>query len=167
MSVAVSRERTARCARPTERLRQIAGRRWQIVGESEGLVEVLAIGGAGGSGPPAGAWCLGERGTGKELIARAIHHLSPRSGEPFVTINCAAVPETLLESELFGHEEGAFTGATKQKEGKFELADGGTLFLDEIGNMSLGFQAKILAQSWSTSGSSESPGPNRSRSMSG
>jgi transcriptional regulator with GAF, ATPase, and Fis domain len=87
---------------------------------------------------------LGERGTGKELIARAIHHLSPRSQAPFITINCAAVPETLLESELFGHEEGAFTGATKQKEGKFELADGGTLFLDEIGNMSMEFQAKIL-----------------------
>ena len=87
---------------------------------------------------------LGPRGTGKELVARAIHFLSPRASEPFITINCAAVTESLLESELFGHEEGAFTGATKQKEGKFELADGGTLFLDEIGNMSLEFQAKIL-----------------------
>ena len=87
---------------------------------------------------------LGPRGTGKELVARAIHTLSPRASEPFITINCAAVAESLLESELFGHEEGAFTGATKQKEGKFELADGGTLFLDEIGNMSLEFQAKIL-----------------------
>ncbi len=87
---------------------------------------------------------LGPRGTGKELVARAIHMLSPRASEPFITINCAAVAESLLESELFGHEEGAFTGATKQKEGKFELADGGTLFLDEIGNMSLDFQAKIL-----------------------
>jgi len=87
---------------------------------------------------------LGPRGTGKELVARAIHTLSPRASEPYVTINCAAVAESLLESELFGHEEGAFTGATKQKEGKFELADGGTLFLDEIGNMSLEFQAKIL-----------------------
>ena len=77
-------------------------------------------------------------------MARAVHTLSPRAAEPFITINCAAVPESLLESELFGHEEGAFTGATKQKEGKFELADGGTLFLDEIGNMSLEFQAKIL-----------------------
>jgi psp operon transcriptional activator PspF len=87
---------------------------------------------------------LGPRGTGKELVARAIHTLSPRASEPYITINCAAVAESLLESELFGHEEGAFTGATKQKEGKFELADGGTLFLDEIGNMSLEFQAKIL-----------------------
>src|SRR5688572_5732803 len=87
---------------------------------------------------------LGPRGTGKELVARAIHQLSRRATEPYVTINCAAVAESLLESELFGHEEGAFTGATKQKEGKFELADGGTLFLDEIGNMSLDFQAKIL-----------------------
>jgi len=87
---------------------------------------------------------LGPRGTGKELVARAIHALSPRASEPFITINCAAVAESLLESELFGHEEGAFTGATKQKEGKFELADGGTLFLDEIGNMSMDFQAKIL-----------------------
>jgi DNA-binding NtrC family response regulator len=87
---------------------------------------------------------LGPRGTGKELVARAIHTLSSRASEPYITINCAAVAESLLESELFGHEEGAFTGATKQKEGKFELADGGTLFLDEIGNMSLEFQAKIL-----------------------
>jgi transcriptional regulator with GAF, ATPase, and Fis domain len=87
---------------------------------------------------------LGPRGTGKELVARAIHMMSPRASEPYVTINCAAVAESLLESELFGHEEGAFTGATRQKEGKFELADGGTLFLDEIGNMSLEFQAKIL-----------------------
>src|SRR5262249_29481571 len=75
---------------------------------------------------------------------RAIHTLSPRASEPFITINCAAVAESLLESELFGHEEGAFTGATKQKEGKFELADGGTLVLDEIGNRSMQSQAKIL-----------------------
>src|SRR4029078_7613406 len=78
------------------------------------------------------------------LAAGAMNMLSPRASEPYITINCAAVAESLLESELFGHEEGAFTGATKQKEGKFELADGGTLFLDEIGNMSLEFQAKIL-----------------------
>jgi transcriptional regulator with GAF, ATPase, and Fis domain len=87
---------------------------------------------------------LGERGTGKELVAAAIHRISPRAQRPFITMNCAAVTETLLESELFGHEPGAFTGATKRKEGKFELAHGGTLFLDEIGNMSLEFQQKIL-----------------------
>lgn len=126
-----------------ERLRQLAGRRWQIVGGSAELAGVVAK--VERVAPvPRPVLVLGERGTGKELVARAIHHLSSRTSEAFVTINCAAVPESLLESELFGHEEGAFTGATKQKEGKFELADGGTLFLDEIGNMSLEFQAKIL-----------------------
>jgi psp operon transcriptional activator PspF len=125
------------------RLRRIAGQRWQIVGSSDVLGRIMAR--IERVAPvPRPVLILGERGTGKELIARAIHHLSPRSDRPFVTINCAAVPETLLESELFGHEEGAFTGATKQKEGKFELADSGTLFLDEIGNMSMEFQAKIL-----------------------
>jgi len=126
-----------------QRLREAAGWRWQIVGESDALTEIMYT--VERVAPvPRPVLVLGERGTGKELVARAIHHLSPRSTEPFITINCAAVAESLLESELFGHEEGAFTGATKQKEGKFELADGGTLFLDEIGNMSLEFQAKIL-----------------------
>ncbi len=126
-----------------ERLRRVAGKRWQIVGDSDAIHAVMAK--IERVAPvPRPVLVLGPRGTGKELVARAIHILSPRASEPFVTINCAAVPESLLESELFGHEEGAFTGATKQKEGKFELADGGTLFLDEIGNMSLDFQAKIL-----------------------
>jgi len=87
---------------------------------------------------------LGENGTGKELVARTVHQLSRRRGGPFVEVNCAAIPEELIESELFGHARGAFTGAVADKPGRFEQADGGTIFLDEIGDMSLKTQAKVL-----------------------
>lgn len=86
----------------------------------------------------------GENGTGKELVARSLHDLSDRKTKPFIEVNCAAIPSELIESELFGHEKGAFTSAVKQKKGKFELASGGTLFLDEIGDMSASAQAKVL-----------------------
>ncbi|UCD88253.1 MAG: sigma-54-dependent Fis family transcriptional regulator [Desulfobacterales bacterium] len=95
---------------------------------------------------PTNAWILitGENGTGKELAARTIHQMSQRADKPLIDVNCAAIPDELIESELFGHEKGAFTGATSKKRGKFEIADGGTIFLDEIGDMSLKTQAKIL-----------------------
>jgi two-component system response regulator HydG len=87
---------------------------------------------------------MGESGTGKEVVANAIHHNSPRAGQPFIKISCAALPETLLESELFGHEKGAFTGASARREGRFQLADRGTIFLDEVGEMSPAIQTKLL-----------------------
>jgi two-component system nitrogen regulation response regulator NtrX len=86
----------------------------------------------------------GENGSGKELIARAVHRLSSRADKPFVEVNCAAIPDALIESELFGHEKGAFTDAVSTRKGRFELADKGTLFLDEIGDMSLAAQSKVL-----------------------
>jgi len=95
---------------------------------------------------PTNAWIMitGENGTGKELVARTIHQMSHRADKPLIDVNCAAIPDELIESELFGHEKGAFTGATNKKRGKFEVANGGTIFLDEIGDMSLKTQAKIL-----------------------
>ncbi|KGA94820.1 sigma-54-dependent transcriptional regulator [Leptospirillum ferriphilum] len=124
-------------------LRRMVERNYQIVGESPVIRHLLgAIERAG----PTNGWVLiqGENGTGKELVAREIHRLSPRKDCAFVDINCAAIPENLIESELFGYEKGAFTGAMTQKKGKFEVASGGTLFLDEIGDMSLPVQAKVL-----------------------
>jgi DNA-binding NtrC family response regulator len=115
----------------------------QLVGQSKGMQEVYRwIELAATSNAP--VLVYGESGTGKELVARTIHDLSNRRNKPFVAINCAAIPETLIESELFGHERGAFTGATERRLGCFELADGGTLFLDEIAEMDNSTQAKLL-----------------------
>src|SRR5437667_8441962 len=114
-----------------------------IVGRSQEMQNVFKLIGQL-SASDATALITGESGTGKELVARAIYHHSERSNQPFIAINCAAIPENLLESELFGHEKGAFTGASSQRIGKFEQCNHGTIFLDEIGDMSLATQTKIL-----------------------
>ncbi len=114
-----------------------------IIGDSKAIHDVLVLASKVAS-TSAAVLVLGESGTGKELIARAIHQMSPRKDRPFIKINCAAIPETLLESELFGHEKGAFTGAAGLKKGRFEQADTGTIFLDEIGELPLALQAKLL-----------------------
>jgi two-component system nitrogen regulation response regulator GlnG len=114
-----------------------------IVGRSEAMQQVYKLIGQLAASD-ATALITGESGTGKELVARAIYHHSKRSEQPFLAINCAAIPENLLESELFGHERGAFTGAVTQRIGKFEQCDRGTIFLDEIGDMSLGTQTRML-----------------------
>jgi DNA-binding NtrC family response regulator len=114
-----------------------------LTGESPAMQEVFSL--IRQVAPTtASVFISGESGTGKELVARAIHRLSPRNGGPFVAVNCAALPDTLVESELFGHERGAFTGAVERRAGCFEQADNGTLFLDEIGEMPIGTQAKLL-----------------------
>jgi DNA-binding NtrC family response regulator len=115
----------------------------RIIGESEAIKRAVAET-QRVSQTEANVLLLGESGTGKELFARAVHHLSPRRDKPFVAINCAAIPETLIENELFGHERGAFTGAGERRLGKFELASGGTIFLDEIGELPLAVQGKLL-----------------------
>ena len=125
------------------RLRETIESRYEIVGRSFGIralldrIEKVA-------GTPARVLITGENGTGKELVARAIHRQSTRAKKPFVEVNCAAIPGELIESELFGHMKGSFTGAVSDRAGKFEQADGGTLFLDEIGDMSANAQAKVL-----------------------
>jgi two-component system, NtrC family, nitrogen regulation response regulator NtrX len=132
-----------RLRQENETLKKSIERRYEIVGEStavQSLRNQIALAG------PTNGWVLihGESGSGKELVARAIHKASKRASGPFIEVNCAAIPQELIESELFGHEKGAFTGATGMKRGKFELADRGTIFLDEIGDMSLATQAKVL-----------------------
>jgi two-component system nitrogen regulation response regulator NtrX len=117
--------------------------RYRIIGDSvpiKALRQQLAL----MAGTNGRVLIYGESGTGKELVAHAIHSLSPRATEPFVEVNCAAIPEELIESEMFGHQKGSFTGAQETKVGKFQKADGGTLFLDEVGDMSLRTQAKVL-----------------------
>ncbi|MBD0316157.1 MAG: sigma-54-dependent Fis family transcriptional regulator [Nitrospiraceae bacterium] len=118
-------------------------RKFELVGQSAAMQQLRRL--IETAGPTNSRVLIGgENGTGKELVARAIHMHSIRAEHPFVAVNCAAIPETLIESELFGHEKGSFTGATSMKRGQFEQADGGTLFLDEIGDMSLNTQAKVL-----------------------
>ena len=132
-----------RLERENASLRERLDERTEIIGDSEpmrALREQIAT-----AAPTSGRVLIhGENGSGKELVARAIHTLSARRERPFVEVNCAAIPEELIESELFGHERGAFTAALARRRGKFEAADGGTLFLDEIGDMSLKTQAKVL-----------------------
>ncbi len=117
--------------------------KWHIVGKSKPMIDLISL--IERISPAnSNVLIMGESGTGKEVVAKTIHHLSPRALKPFVAINCTAIPESLLESELFGHCKGSFTGADKRKIGLFEEAHGGTLFLDEIGDMDLGLQAKLL-----------------------
>jgi len=124
-------------------LRQTLEERYEIVGESP-AIQALRVQIQSAAPSHGRVLIRGESGTGKELIARAIHRQSLRAEKPFVEVNCAAIPDELIESELFGHEKGAFTGATTKRRGKFETADTGTIFLDEVGDMSLKTQAKVL-----------------------
>lgn len=127
----------------TKNLKKKVNKKYEIVGQSEAILKVIEMADRVAR-TDARVLITGSNGTGKELVARRIHDLSPRVNGPFVEVNCAAIPSELIESELFGHEKGAFTSAVKQRKGKFEQANGGTLFLDEIGDMSLSAQAKVL-----------------------
>ncbi|WP_321347222.1 sigma-54 dependent transcriptional regulator [uncultured Draconibacterium sp.] len=127
----------------TKILKKKVNKKFEIIGESKAITEIIEM--ADRVAPTdARVLITGANGSGKELVARRIHDQSNRSSGPFVEVNCAAIPSELIESELFGHEKGAFTSAVKQRKGKFEQANGGTLFLDEIGDMSLSAQAKVL-----------------------
>ena len=124
-------------------LRKQITTRKQLIGESASMLQIKEL--IKRVAPTSGSVLItGENGTGKEVVAQMIHALSSRFKKPFIEVNCAAIPEELIESELFGHEKGAFTGATQMRRGRFDLADNGTLFLDEIGDMTLKTQAKIL-----------------------
>jgi len=127
----------------TKKLKRKVSKTYDMVGESEAITKIKEMIDRV-SPTDARVLITGKNGTGKELVARWVHEKSPRSGYPFVEVNCAAIPSELIESELFGHEKGAFTSAHKQRKGKFEQASGGTIFLDEIGDMSLSAQAKVL-----------------------
>jgi DNA-binding NtrC family response regulator len=135
--------RLMRAEREALELKAIAGHFDELLGESQAMHE-LREQVTRAARAAASVLITGERGTGKELVARAVHRASPRARGPLEKLNCAAVPKELIESELFGHESGAFTGATKQRRGKFERASSGTLFLDEVGDMPLSMQAKLL-----------------------
>ena len=135
--------KTWQLQREVEQLRADVEHRYEMIGESPAIRSLFAQ--LEKVAPTNGRVLIsGESGTGKELVARAIHRLSLRADKPFVKVNCAAIPAELIESELFGYERGAFTGAQGRKKGMFELANGGTLFLDEIGDMSASAQAKVL-----------------------
>lgn len=132
-----------RLVNETKKLRNVVSKQYEMVGTSPAMQELNDM--IERVAPTnARVLILGENGTGKELVARQLHEMSPRNNGPFIEVNCAAIPSELIESQLFGHEKGAFTSAIKQKKGDFELADNGTLFLDEIGDMSLAAQAKVL-----------------------
>jgi two-component system response regulator AtoC len=138
---------TSRLRREVRTLRSSVGREYgfdAIVGTSPAMIEIKAMLARVASSPASTVLLTGETGTGKDLAAKAIHYNSSRSAKPFVNITCSALPEQLLESELFGHERGAFTDARQQKRGLFETADGGTVFLDEIGEITSGLQSKLL-----------------------
>ena len=144
LSHRADRQERERLGQENQYLREeIADRYGEIIGQSEQVARVLAMVEKVGV-TDSSVLIYGESGTGKELVARAIHNRSLRSGGPFVRVNCGALPRELVESELFGHEKGAFTGAVRQKKGKFELAAGGTIFLDEIGDIPLEVQVNLL-----------------------
>lgn len=134
---------TRRLSEENRRLKAAITRRLALIGGSPAMTRLRSLIGTAAASHSR-VLISGENGTGKEVVARLIHAQSPRADAPFVDVNCAAIPDTLIESELFGHERGAFTGATSMKRGRFEEADGGTLFLDEVGDMSLATQAKVL-----------------------